>query len=147
VGDITGDGRDDILGSTLLQNFGTDKGAPWLIPSPLPPGLSPLKTAGVQLVDATPGFEYDYWLAPHFNAVQVLDDLNGDGLPELALGSYTQYFDGVVYIVASPISAMPGTQSALDPSYGRIATDVAGSFGYSIAAGPLDGLGLHDDIA
>jgi hypothetical protein len=147
VGDVTGDGRDDVLGTTLEGDFGIGQAGPWLVSSPLAPGWSALSAAGIQLVDIKPLPGADYWLTPHHNAVQPLDDLNGDGLPELALGAYSAYAAGAVYLVASPISAPPGTPFPIDPSYGRIVTGVAGKFGYSIAAADVDADGVQDLLA
>ncbi len=149
VGDLTGDGRDDMAALTLLEPLGTDQGGVYLLASPLAAGVHVARQDAVRFVDATPGDYYDYWTAPINTSMQVLPDLNGDGLPELVLAAYLHTAGaarGTVYVVASPVSEIPGGTASVDPSYARITAFDSVDLGSSIAVGDLDADGSTDLI-
>ena len=147
VGDLTGDGRDDVAALTLLEPLGSDQGGAYLLASPVSAGVHDARQDAVRFVDATPGDYYNYWVAPINTSMQVLPDLNGDGLSELVLAAYnhtTGAVRGTVYVVASPVTAPPGATSGIDPSYARITAFESVDLGKSIAVGDLDADGTAD---
>jgi hypothetical protein len=135
VGDLTGDGADDLmLGGRY--GAGTTAGGVWVLAGPVRGDVS-IDDAAITLVgdgnDARAG------------SALALGDLNGDGVPELAvgaLGSGLASNAGAVEVVIGPVSS--GTLR--DADYRITGVDAADSVGApgTIQVGDVDGDGQGD---
>jgi hypothetical protein len=149
VGDITNDGKGDYIGVAPFVKNAKDIGAVYLIPGPIPAGDSDLDSISIELVDATPGDDNGVWFpAAYFGTIATLPDQNGDGMPEVALGSPqapAEHGAGAVYILQSPIVGLVGSSAPYEPaSYLQINPNSVVSLGTSLATGDLGGDGSVD---
>ncbi|MFH1464123.1 MAG: FG-GAP-like repeat-containing protein [Pseudomonadota bacterium] len=138
-GDLDGDGYAEVVvGAEEDDAEGEDAGAVYLYLG----GASGLDTAGEQKItasDAAPGF--------HFGAsVAGAGDVDGDGHPDLAVGSY---WDAEVSVEAGSVLLFLGGAGGLDlASETKLTADPADPwawFGWSVAgAGDVDGDGWDD---
>ncbi|MBA2321584.1 MAG: FG-GAP repeat protein [Deltaproteobacteria bacterium] len=148
---MTGEGLADLVVHALLEEHGTDVGTLWLVPGGALSADAAASAAALRFVDGSPGLGSDYFIGPVYGSILGLEDLTGDGLPELALSSGTEHeggpfapADGAVYVLASPLPATPGVTIPLAPSYALISALGAQAFGSAMAAGDLDADGVQD---
>jgi hypothetical protein len=145
-GDITGDGKDDLIVGAR-QAYNTGNGKAYVFHGPLvdaiyaPPVLIEAANANVKLTGETfsiPGL--------FGSSVQVLGDLNGDGKNDLAVGAPTAgangTYSGRVYLFETLTSGSVAAQSADAMITGAAAFDFLGTS--VAAAGDWNNDGLDD---
>ncbi|MEL6347013.1 MAG: MopE-related protein, partial [Myxococcota bacterium] len=141
AGDLDGDGIDELIVSALSVGGATDdRGQVAVFEGPLDAVASfsdaDVLFQGAQLADEAGDF------------VQVLDDLNGDGLAELGIGAQAaNSHDGAAYVIYGAASLPSGTKtlsgSDVDVIFSSDATD--GRLGVSMATpGDVDDDGKAD---
>ena len=141
IGDIDGDGRDDIL-------IGAEAGSPGAACLFLSASIADDATALTEAEAAYCFYGVGYGNHPG-HAVSGAGDVDGDGLPDLLIAAYgdADHADmrGVVYLILSSSLGSERTISLDDADYtfvGEAANDFAG--GAVDSAGDVDGDGLDD---
>ncbi|MCA9572097.1 MAG: VCBS repeat-containing protein, partial [Myxococcales bacterium] len=134
VADLDGDGRDDIVfGSPEASHDAWRSGGVYIYPG------SPGGFVGPQTLSGTGREEL-------FGRAVVTGDFDGDGTPELAVGSSQRSVDGPnrggVTVFASVSGPYP-----LDPVWSAEGRFNGDQLGYAVAACDLDGDGYDDLIA
>ncbi len=111
-GDITGDGRDDlVIGTPNDAENGTRSGAAWVVPGPFSAGsgLRLLDDAAFRLTGVTTGDSAGSALA--------MGDFNGDGNEDLAVGAWSadsaDVDAGLVYVLYGPLELSTGQSRSL----------------------------------
>jgi hypothetical protein len=140
VGDVNGDGYEDVIAGAPLLDVGqyADAGAVFVFL-----GGNPLDAAPDSVLQA-PEPQTGAW----FGRSVAAGDVNGDGLDDVVVGAYSSSVDGLesagkvfVFLSGGP----PGETSV------RILQDptpqVKANLGYGVAAGDIDGDGYDDVIA
>jgi hypothetical protein len=137
VGDVNGDGFDDVIATAFLSDRGaTDGGAAYVFHGPLSGSVSAstadltllAEGAGDQLADA-----------------EHLGDTNGDGTADLLVAA--QFNDGAgvnagaAYIVLSPAT---GEVDLADGAFRIDGADLSEEFGSALGSGDFNGDGLAD---
>ncbi|MFH1466504.1 MAG: MopE-related protein [Pseudomonadota bacterium] len=141
VGDLDGDGRDDVLvGAPGEDSNGTESGAAYLVLAPFSGSIS-LTGADAKIMGENASDEAATSLA-------AAGDVDGDGVPDLLIGA--PGYDGgardggVAYLVLGPVTGyldLCAADATLLPS------DRSAAAGTSVAGGAdIDGDGL-DDVA
>jgi hypothetical protein len=149
-GDLDGDGLAEITVANIGEEFGDEQGGVYLLGSPQLPGVSGAMQSGLRFADRDPGRGNDFWLMSAHNAMIPLEDVSGDGLPELVLGLYLHQptldprGNGTAYILDSLVPDATTNQIPLEPGYGWITTLDALEFAYNVAAGDVTGDGSQD---
>ena len=140
VGDVDGDGLDDLLvGASGQDSGGTSAGAAYIVPGPVI-GTVELKNALVRITGETE-------MAGFPDAgISGLGDANDDGVNDLLLPSYGVDFGGdaagAAYLLLGPISAETTLADSAARLIGEEADDYAGID--SCWAGDTDGDGTDD---
>jgi hypothetical protein len=99
--DLDGDGRPDLLlGARSDQEGGLDAGAAWFVPGGLAAGVYDVETVGTKFL-GDPNDRVG-------RALTALPDVDGDGLPEIAIGGdeaddLVGANQGRVYVVLGPV--------------------------------------------
>jgi hypothetical protein len=133
VGDVSGDGIDDIAVGAPGEG-GT--GAVYIWFGPVPTGPLNLASADVKLTGEASG---DYAGA----SVSGVGDVSGDGIDDLAVGATGESGTGAAYVVFGPL--LPGETSLGDAELkltGEVSGDSAGT--YVGSAGDINSDGAND---
>ena len=140
VGDIDGDGLDDLLiGARNHDAAGSDAGAAYLFLGPVV-GSGDLALADVKLLGEAAGDQAGFSVGP-------AGDVDGDGLADLLVGAPWSDLlardGGVAYLLLGTVG---GPGSLLADAHARIEGDRAGALlGYDVhGVGDFDGDGLGD---
>ncbi len=154
VGDINGDGVDDLLiGVSRANPNGSDSGASYVIFGAS--GVGSGGTLELSALDGSNGFVMNGSATDDFSgrSVSAAGDVNGDGIDDMLIGA--PFADpngnssGASYVVFGSSGFVSGTLelSALDGSNGFVLNGVAGgdNSGRSVsAAGDINGDGVDD---
>ncbi len=140
VGDVDGDGIEDVLaGARLAEAGGTFAGAAYVVLGPVT-GTTDLSAADAVFVGEAAGDQAGWSLA--------VGDVDGDGLEDALVGAPWEETGGAgagaVYVVGGPVR---GTVDLSAADAKLVGTAVYGGAGSSLAAGDLDGDGCGDVLA
>jgi hypothetical protein len=134
LGDVDGDGYDDLVVGTWWSDLASDAGAAWYVRGPLFEERL-LSDAAVR-IDGAP-YEYAGW------TVASAGDMDGDGATDLAVGApgIAPFGPGDVWLLAGPA----GATSTSSAGFARIRGQTGAAAGESISrAGDVDGDGWDD---
>jgi len=143
IGDLDGDGVEDIAaGAVRDDDGGTDNGAVWILF---------LNTDGTvkdfqKISDTQGGFDGILSGGWFGSAVENIDDLDGDGVQDLAIGSRFDNSEGAIWILfLNTDGTVKDFQKISNTEGGLSGLAANGSFGDGIAnLGDLDGDGVQD---
>ena len=147
LGDLDGDGVDDLaVGANSDNDGGTSRGAVWIL------FLNPDGTVkSHQKISATEGGGLPLGFQGWFGiSAAALDDLDGDGVGDLAVGAYGDHGGGsqrgaVWILFLNPDGTVKAHQKISDNEGGGPPLDNTDLFGVSVASlGDLDGDGVGD---
>ncbi|MBT3221625.1 MAG: hypothetical protein HN348_21295 [Proteobacteria bacterium] len=112
VGDVNGDGLNDLLvGAPMESTGGSNAGAAYLVLSSAS-GVMDLSTSTAKLIGEEPGDWAGF-------SVAGAGDVNGDGVPDLAVGApYTDDDAGTAYLVLGPSGGTIDLQLAAAQMHG-----------------------------
>jgi hypothetical protein len=124
VGDIDGDGKDDVLvGATGVDTAGSQAGAAYLVLGPATGSLS-------MGADAEATFDGEQGSASAGRSVGAAGDVDGDGHGDLLIGAdgedYTGTDRGAAYVVSGPVSGTVDLGDGYGRAVGAADTDGAG---------------------
>jgi len=141
VGDVDGDGYDDLLvGAYLAEGGGTDRGVAYLIHGPGDEEAGSLADADARLLGEADGDGAGY-------AVSSAGDVDGDGYADMLVGA--PYEDtvgsgaGVTYLVRGPVGGEFNLYNADARIYGQEKGDESGM---AVTTGDVDGDGTPDVV-
>ena len=136
AGDADGDGLDDLLigGTEHTLSDATKAGGAWLL-------LGPLDQGSLDDADAELAAETDLEFAAL--EVAIVQDLDGDGLPELLVGSPQagDAAEGMVYVLSGDTTGRSGLPEA---STATVSGEAGDRVGISLDAADYDGDGVGD---
>lgn len=139
AGDLDGDGYDDlVISASGAAAHGLGTGAVHVVRGPLAPGRYSLAAAHARLDGESAGDALGL-------AVAVVDDLDGDGLPDLAVGSPLsgENSGGAVHFVSGLVSGTHDVQDLAVATW-RFATAHAKAGWSIVQVGDVDGDGVSD---
>jgi hypothetical protein len=144
LGDLDGDGRSDLLLSARQNDTSaTDAGKTYLVRAAAMP------TEGSYVLSGAPAFLGEAGSDRSGSSIAALGDVDGDGLPDLAIGAPRNDAGGddagAVYVILGA-TAMGATAFPLSSANAVLrGVEVEGRFGDRlVAAGDVDGDGLGD---
>jgi hypothetical protein len=149
IGDLNGDGRPDIaVGAPLDDDGGDDRGAVWILFM----NADGTVAGNVKISDQQGGFPGDLHDGEQFgDAVADLGDLDGDGIPDLAVGApldlHNSERKGAVWILFMNRDGTVRSGRKIGDGDGNFKGDLFADdrFGSAVAGiGDLDGDGIPD---
>ena len=145
IGDVDGDGADDLLvGARYADDYGFQEGGAYIVSGP----TSTTTYASQQLAFAGGG-NWSETYSYLGDGVAVIGDMNGDGFTDFATGAYG--YDGFGYSSGGAVFFYLGaasTSGTLSPDfavYGDVTYQYFGAYNNIAGAGDLDGDG-YDDV-
>ena len=139
AGDLNGDGISDVVVGAWGSDVGSaDAGAAFILYGPVS-GLISLETADATIAGASPGDAFGF-------AVDVAEDINGDGLADVLLGALQNDAggpdSGSAYVFYGPVAGKGSASQADVTLVGEVYADRAG--GSVASGGDTDGDGYGD---